>query len=179
MLTSRRKRFIEAYLVCWNGAEAARRAGYSHRHSRKQASYLLTVPEVRAEIERRLEEAAMGANEVLAKLTDQARLDLGPYVTQDGKRLALDWDKLKEAGLTHLVKSITPTSYGMRIEFHDAQMALIQLGRMYGLFKDRQVKELDPETVSAMQQFAAVVTKYVPDDRLDELKEELRQWQVT
>jgi hypothetical protein len=135
-LTRKRRVFIEEYLQCWNGAEAARRAGY--KFPRRQASYLLTIPDIQAEIERRIDEKTMTADEVLLRLADQARADIGPFVSKnDDGELRLDWEKLKEAGLTHLVKSLIPTRYGTKIELHDAQAALVHLARSHALFKDR------------------------------------------
>lgn len=46
-LTLQRRRFVEEYLVDFNGAAAARRAGYSPASARSQASELLTIPNVR------------------------------------------------------------------------------------------------------------------------------------
>ncbi len=53
-LTRRQKRFIEAYLECdGNGAEAARRAGYSEGSARKIASRLLKNSKIRKQLEDR------------------------------------------------------------------------------------------------------------------------------
>lgn len=134
-LTTKRKVFIEEYLKCWNGAEAARQVGY--KFPRRQASYLLTIPDIQKEIKRRLAEKAMTTDEVLSRLADQARTDLGPFIVKGDDNLILDWEKLKEAGLTHLVKSLVPTRHGTKIELHDAQAALVHLARSHGMFKDR------------------------------------------
>jgi len=55
-LTERQRRFIEEYMACGNGAEAARRAGYSEGIAKVQASENLTKQNVKAEIERRRRE---------------------------------------------------------------------------------------------------------------------------
>ena len=136
-LTKRQKLFIEAYLRTFNGTQSAIEAGYSERSARSTASENLTKPNIATEIKRRITEKAMSADEVLLRLADQARLDVGPYVKTDDGGLSIDWDELKAAGLTHLVKAITPTRYGTKVEFHDPQAALVQLGRALGIFKDR------------------------------------------
>ena len=41
-LTDKQRRFCEEYVVDWNGAQAAIRAGYSDKTAREQASRLLT-----------------------------------------------------------------------------------------------------------------------------------------
>ena len=47
-LTDRKKRFVEEYLVDMNGAEAARRAGYSEKGASQAAYRLLHEPAVQA-----------------------------------------------------------------------------------------------------------------------------------
>lgn len=46
MLNDRQKAFAEHYAACGNGAEACRRAGYSQKTARTQASELLTNPDI-------------------------------------------------------------------------------------------------------------------------------------
>jgi len=79
----------------------------------------------------------MPADEVLYRLASHARSDLGAFLVKDGNKITVDWDKLVEAKLTHLVKTVIPTTHGTRIEFHDAQAALVHLGRHHGLFTDK------------------------------------------
>lgn len=134
-LTTKRKVFIEEYLKCWNATEAARRVGYKHPNT--QGPRLLLDVSVQEEVKRRLTEIAMDADEVLTRLSQQARTDLGPFISKTDDGLNLDWEKLKEADLTYLVKSLTPTRYGTKIELHDAQAALVHLARSHGMFKDR------------------------------------------
>lgn len=55
-LTERQRRFIDEYMACGNGAEAARRAGYSEGIAKVQASENLTKQNVKAEIDRRRQE---------------------------------------------------------------------------------------------------------------------------
>ena len=59
-LTPRQKRFVEEYLLCGNGAEAAAAAGYSPKGASRQAERLLSDPTVQAyrrEAEQRLFDA--------------------------------------------------------------------------------------------------------------------------
>ena len=140
-LNARQEAFVTEFLKCRNGAEAARRAGYAPRSARVQASVLLTNPNIAAKIKRRTEEAAMGEDEVLGRLADQARgtiedfisFNLGPYPT-----FTLDLDKARERGRLHLVKKLKYNSEGYpEIELYSAQDALVQLGKNLGLFVDK------------------------------------------
>lgn len=59
----------------------------------------------------------------------------------------LNWDAIRANG--HLVKSITNTRYGPRIELHDGQNALIQMGRHHKLFIDQsEVKSIAVQITS-------------------------------
>jgi len=109
-------------------------------------------------------EKVMGSTEVLGRLSEQARVNIADFVTvklvptaliiplkkdeegdeseepapieQDGfvQVVELNWDAIREKG--HLVKSITNTKHGPRIELHDGQSALINVGRTHKLFTD-------------------------------------------
>jgi hypothetical protein len=129
-LTNKRRVFVEEYLRCWNGSEAARRAGYAHPGS--QANYLLKNIEIQKIIAKRLKEKAMCSDEVLARLGEQARVSVADFLDERGN---LDLEAVKKMG--HLIKSITDTRYGKRIELHDGQAALVHVGRHLGLFTDR------------------------------------------
>lgn len=140
-LTVKQKEFVRYYLGRANGnaSEAARLAGYG---SPMQRGYELThMPSVAAEIKRVLDERAMPANDVLARLADQAR---GPsqYLSAAGERVYIDAERMIEDGMGHLIKGVkeTVTKDGDRIqtiEFADSQSALIHLGRFHKLFTDK------------------------------------------
>lgn len=79
-LTNKQRAFVEHYLATWNAAEAARRAGYSAKSARSVGPETLSKPVIQAAIEARIAELKMGADEVLVRLADQARGDLGDFV---------------------------------------------------------------------------------------------------
>jgi phage terminase small subunit len=130
-LTKKRKVFIEEYLKCWNGAEAARRAGY--KFPRRQASYLLTILDIQEEIERRIAEKVMSADECLIRLAEQARCIYAEYIDKEGK---IDLAKIKADGKMHLIAGTKETKYGLQVQFYDGQSALIQIGKHHKLFTD-------------------------------------------
>lgn len=109
--------FVNEYLQCWNATEAARRAGY--KHPNKQGPALLVNLGIAAEIRARIEEKSMSADEVITRLADQARGDVGNFIVVDGDDWTLDLAAIKECG--HLVKKIKQGPHGPEIELHDAQ----------------------------------------------------------
>ena len=66
-LTERQRRFVDEYMACGNGAEAARRAGYSEGIARVQASENLTKQNVKAELDRRRQEMSEDSEDRRAK----------------------------------------------------------------------------------------------------------------
>lgn len=136
-LTYKQKAFVDAYLDCLNASEAARRAGYSLRTARSVGSENLAKPDIAAAIQAGMAERAMPRDEVLLRLTEHARADVRDLFEFDesGKMTKL---KLTRDAPLHLVKSITPTTKGLKVELHDAQAALIQLGKHYKLWTDVQ-----------------------------------------
>lgn len=133
-LEPKREAFVTEYLKCRNGAEAARRAGYSASTARVQASRLLTNANIAEEIARRTTENAMSKDEVLSRLADTARATMedfvsfneGPYPT-----FTLDLAKARERNVLHLIKKIKYDKDGNPdIELYsslDAQKAIAQL----------------------------------------------------
>lgn len=138
-LTAKQRFFVDEYLKCRNATKAAIAAGYSEKTARFQGSRLLTNVNISAEIEQAFKESAMSAAEVIMLLSDQARADMGPYQDDAG---GLDYRKLKADGKTHLVKKykITRGPAGRatyEIETYDAQAALVNLGKIHGLYKQQ------------------------------------------
>lgn len=136
MCTNKQQVFVEEYLKCWNATEAAITAGYSERSAYSIGHRMLKNDEVLEEIKARITEKSMSADEVIIRLAEQARNNIGDFITVDDGSWTLDLDAIKENG--HLVKRIKNGPHGPEIELHDAQAALIQLGKVHGLFVDRQ-----------------------------------------
>jgi len=147
-LTTRQRLFVDAYLQCWNAAESARRAGYSEKAARQTGRFLLTNPYIKAEVEQRLLENQMQADEALARLADMARGDIGDLIDNNG---LLDIRQARAKGLTKLLKKIkqkTVTRIGksdddddveiteIEFEMYDAQAALDKVLRAHGKYKD-------------------------------------------
>jgi len=149
-MTNRQRIFIDEYLKCWNGAEAARRAGYSARSAYEIARKLLRKVEVSEAIQQRISEKAMSADEVLLRLGEHARGDMGNFLDIGSMAFQVDLNKAKEMGLTHLIKKakmrtvttlskegVETETHDIEIELYDAQDALVTIGKHHGLFTDK------------------------------------------
>jgi phage terminase small subunit len=147
-LSNKQKVFIEAYLRSWNATQAAIEAGYSPKSARVIGHENLTKPDISAEIQRRVDEVTLSANEVLARLADHARADYKDFISVAANGdVALDMAKAE--GKTHLIKRVTQRrtirttkdtqidETVLSLELHDAQVALVQIGRYHKLFTDK------------------------------------------
>ncbi len=152
-LSKKQQAFIEEYLRCFNATEAAIRAGYSKRSAYSIGWETLRKPEVEAAVQQRLQEKAMLADEVLMRLAEQARANIGDFLSrgQDDGPLLIDLDQAALLGKLHLVKKvkqrtfhhvnedgeITSIEVRAEVELHDPQKALELLGKHHGLFKEQ------------------------------------------
>lgn len=149
MSTKKQRCFIETYLSTWNAARAAEAAGY--RHPRIAGARLLAHPEVKAAIAERMKQISMTADEVIARLAQQARADVSLFLHSNGEP---NWDMVQKYG--YLIKRITKTRSGWQIELHDAQQALMIIAKAQGLLVDRVQQN----------QMQTQVTFYLPEKEL-------------
>ncbi len=146
-LTNKRQAFIEEYLSCWNATEAARRVGYAHPNM--AGPRLILKDSIKDVIQQRINEKAMSADEVIQRLSDIARGDIGDFLDIESMSYSIDLEKAKEKGLTHLIHKVrertvmTSNKQGeetethtLEIELYDARAALVDLGRYHKLFTD-------------------------------------------
>lgn len=148
-LTAKQQAFISEYLIDFNATRAAQRAGY-----RGDDASLATIGwenlrklEIDAAIKKRLQEIAMPADEVLMRLAQHARGDMGQWLTDDG---AIDISAMKRDRATHLIHKVKRTERSgetnnggvwshvtVEVELHPAQSALSLLGKHHKLFTDQ------------------------------------------
>lgn len=140
-LTPKQELFITYYVRCWNAAEAARLAGYSAETAKEIGYENLTKPHIRDAIEARKAELIMSEDEVLIRLGQQARGEHSEYWEFDAYgQPSINFKKLREAGLAHLVKEIEFSEMTGRItklKFNDTQSALEKMGRYHKMFTDK------------------------------------------
>lgn len=172
-LTDKQKRFIEEYLVDFNGAAAARRAGYSEDSARFIGYENLTKPYIIQAINERLDVLSMSAGEATKRLTDWGRGSMKPFLSKDDYHgLVVDLSTDQAAENAHLIKKIkqtkrtyvrnedTETEYTTEIELHDAKDAVVQIAKIRGLYVDRVEHSGKMENV----------VLYLPDNGRDEPK---------
>lgn len=161
-LTGKQKVFIDAYLSNgFNATEAARTAGYKgDSNTLSSVGYEnLRKPEILVVVNGRLNEAAMSANEVLARLSRIARGEVDDFLDEDGK---FDLPKARRLKKTGLLKKLKNKRTSKRVdtmetggegnretletsllyeevefEMYSAHEALRDLGKYHKLFADR------------------------------------------
>jgi len=147
-LSIKHQRFVEEYLQNSNATEAYQTVypGVNRTTAASNGWRLLRTARVAEAIQARLDQAAMPADEVLARITDHARADIDDFLDADGafdltkarrgKRTAL-LKKLKTKTTTRTVGEMEVQTVEVEFELHDAQAALVHLGKYHKLFADR------------------------------------------
>lgn len=147
-LNNKQRAFIAEYLRDFNATQAAIRVGYSAKTARAIGSKLLTKVDIAAAIQAEISERAMGADEVLQRLAEHARGDVGDFMSIDSMSFSLDLQKAKELGLTRLIKKVKDRvvmtskdgeeteTHTLEIELYDAQSALVTLAKVHRLFTE-------------------------------------------
>lgn len=147
-LTHKQQVFISEYLKSFNATAAAIAAGYSEKTARQIGAENLTKPDLKAEIQSRLDEVHMGADEALKLTADIARGDITEFITGFGN---IDIDLLRKSGKGRLIKKIkqkTVTKIGKgesdedteiletEIELYPADAAQERILKIHGKFKE-------------------------------------------
>lgn len=147
-LSVQQRRFVIEYLVHGNASRAAETAGYAHPD--KQGSRLRQNRKVKDAIDNYFRQQEMSAGEVAARLSEQASAAYADYIGDDG---SVDLAAMRRDGKMHLVKEITYTRTGQRaVKFHDAQQALVHMGRKHGLFTEKtRVEDWQTDLVEALR----------------------------
>lgn len=148
----RHQQFVNEYLKLWNATRAYQRVypKASYDTARANGATLLADASIAEAVQKRLEQNAMSADEVLARLAEHARGDMGDFVSIADGLPSLDLSTAQDK--TRLIKKVKTTkkTYVKRgdpdtsvteieaeIELYDAQSALEKLGRHHKLFTDK------------------------------------------
>jgi phage terminase small subunit len=165
-LTGKQQAFVLAYVSNgFNATQAALTAGYSEKTAYSIGSENLKKPDIKQAIESFLEENTMSAKEVLFRLTQHARGDIGDI--WDESTGQVDWDKARASQKTGLIKTIYHKTTRItrsndedmeimedQITLHDPQKAMTLIGKQLGLFVDRSETKVSGElTVKSYKGF--------------------------
>ena len=148
VLTARQKAFAREYLVDYNGARAAERAGYSKNGSKVIASRMLTQANVQAELAKRAkpitEKLELKASDVLERCTRIAFADVRGFVDDKGRLL-----KIHEVPdeLEALIRSYKANDDGVVTEIQiEPRLAAVKLlMQNFGLLKEQLRLEISSE----------------------------------
>lgn len=155
-LSFKQRRFVDVYMETWNKTRAAEEAGLKHPG---QLGYRwFKKVQIQAAIAEQMKAHAMRADEVLKRLSEQARANVAEFITvreritvepvdpdePDGELIRvrnqefeINYDALKKRG--HLVKKIFINRQGTGIELYDAQAALVQIGKAEQIFHENEL----------------------------------------
>lgn len=138
---------IKYFELGFNQTKAAIAADYSKKSARNEGYRLMKNDDIRKAIELRLSELSMSKNEVLARLADHARGDMGDFANVKSART------LANHPSSNLIKkfkrTITTTTTGkdaaketvteekIELELYSSQDAMVHIGRYHSLFTDK------------------------------------------
>lgn len=144
-LSHKQRAFIDEYLIDFNATQAAIRAGYSEKSARAIGHENLTKPDIAAEIQRRVAERSMSADEAVMLMAEQARADVGDYLSDNGE---IDIAAMKAAKATKLLRKVKRSvrrgvskdggaweNETVEVELLNQQTALDMIAKAHGLYK--------------------------------------------
>jgi len=140
---AKHERFCQEYLIDLNGYKAAKRAKYSEKTAKVQASQLLTILNIQARIaelqKERSKRTEISQDRVLKELACLGHSNIKDYVKHaaDGFIQFKDIDNISEED-AKAIEAIKVNYKEGRIEFklHSKTKTLEMIGRHLGMFKD-------------------------------------------
>ena len=144
-LIYKQQRFVEEYVIDLNGKQAAIRAGYEPANADAQASYMLTLPKVKQEVDRLTEKKALKAgikaDRVVKELALIAFANMKDYARWNNQKVRFlsSLHTPYEEGVVVSEVSSSQNKYGcaVKIKLHDKVSALEKLGKHLGLWKEK------------------------------------------
>ena len=153
-LTPKQMRFVDEWLIDFNGKQAAIRAGYSAKTAEATAARLLRNVKVQAEISRRQKDlqkrTEVSQDRVVKELARIAFANIADYLhveTQtrtkdDGTEVTYQIVMLSETEDLSVdqraaLANVKQSANGVEIKLHDKIKALELLGRHIGMFNDK------------------------------------------
>lgn len=134
----KKKVFVAAVASGASLAEAYVEAGGSPNGARQSGSRLLSDADVQAEIERRLNERIMSADEIMVRQTEIGRADIADFINDDGSANlggALRSGKGRLLKAVEFTEATAKVGQKVRIELHSAPEAQRFIARLRGMVK--------------------------------------------
>jgi len=146
-ITNQQRVFVEFYLQTWQAGNSAKRAGY--KNPSVAATRLLQREVITDLIDQRMNDESIVTNEVLARLTQMARANIGDFfIFEDsdpktGKALSkvsINWDAVRACGF--LIKRLTWSGDFPGIELYDSQYALQLIAKARGMLTEKVERKI-------------------------------------
>lgn len=154
-LTGKQRVWADEYIVTLNATEAARRAKYSGDDNvlAVQGHYNLRNTKIMSYVRAHMEKYAMSPAEVLLRVSDIGRSDMGDCLNSTG---GIDLLEAKRKGKTHLIKrfkskTITTEDSDItetEVELHDPQPALNLLAKYYDLTNRVKIETWEDKAIA-------------------------------
>lgn len=170
--------FVDNYFFCNFNATEAYKLTYGtldDNVAAANASRLLRNDKVAQEVRARFEARAMKADEIIDRLSQIARGDIGDYIDDYG---VIDFQKARKARKTHLLKKVKQRTirqmgneekedteiHDMEFEAYSAHEALRDLAKVHALFIDRTRNDSDALTIlTAMKNEGKLTEADIPN----------------
>ncbi|WP_040985571.1 terminase small subunit [Oceanobacillus jeddahense] len=138
-LSDKQQMFVDEYIIDLNATQAAIRAGYSKKTARSQGQRMLTKVDIQEAIQKRLDEKQekliMKQDEILIRLTEQARRESIDYQVVLTEKPSFDEHK------NFLGIEKKPEIVQVPTQNKDAIKALELLGKRYTMWTEKQQVE--------------------------------------
>ena len=163
-LSEKHKRFVRLYAQNLNGTQAYLEVypNSTYEAAANSAYELLMKPDVKEALDVLFNASLMTKTEVLKRINAIANINVNDLMNDFGE---IDIAKVKKHNAGYLIKSISDTKYGKRVDLHDASKALDTLAKIHRLFDDKA-----DVTVNIVQELSA---KQKLEETLDKLNAKL------
>lgn len=163
-LNERHKRFVKLYAQNLNATKAYAEIypDSSYEAAGTSAYELLKNPQIKEALDEEFNASVMSKSEVLKRINAIASINIANLMDDFGE---IDIAKVKKHNAGYLIKSISDTKFGKRIDLHDSQKALDTLAKIHRLFDDK-----NEVTVNINQELSA---KQKLEQTLDKLEAKL------
>ena len=156
-LTPKQAKFCQEYIIDFNGARAADKAGWSKKTARATASRLLTYCNIQEYItellEKRSKRTEVTADQVVTELAKLAFSNMGDFVDVRAGSVSIkefsDLTRDQLACIAEVSETVTKDGGSVRFKLHDKTKNLELLGRHLAMFTDKHDHTTGGEPLAA------------------------------